>query len=253
MNGGAGVQPDEGGLASVVPKTAGLQRRPDGAGFAAMLVHDDVGLHVLAFEARLDEIHLGLDGRQVVLRAALQQETPADGREVRNLRNVEPDILGQHVAETGHDLFRLPALTLEVHNVALHEYRAAVAEAREAVAGERPDHARLVHDTHAVVPRIRDVEIARRVQREPLRVIQLRVHRRTAIPSISFFAVAGDGGHALGTEIQAADALVVQVAEIQGAVGPDHHSIGVVHLRIGESGHARTDECRDRRGYRGQA
>ena len=85
--------------AAVVPQAPGFERGADGAGFAAVLVDDDVGLHVLALEARLDEIHLRLHRGQVVLRAALQQEAPADGREVRNLRNVQPDVLGQHVAQ----------------------------------------------------------------------------------------------------------------------------------------------------------
>ena len=52
----------------------GFDGRADGAGFAAMLVHDDVGLDALVREARLDEIHLRLDRRQIVLRAALQHE-----------------------------------------------------------------------------------------------------------------------------------------------------------------------------------
>ena len=83
-----------------------------------MLVDDHVGLDVLALEARFDEVDLRLHRGQVVLRAALQQEARADGREVRNLRNVQPDVLGQHVAQAGHDLFRLPALALEIHDVA---------------------------------------------------------------------------------------------------------------------------------------
>ena len=86
-------------LAAVVPEASGFKRRADGAGFAAVLVDDHVGLHVLALEARLDEIHLRLHRGQVVLRAALQQEARADGGKVGNLRNVQPDVLGQHVAQ----------------------------------------------------------------------------------------------------------------------------------------------------------
>ena len=109
---------------------------PMAPGFAAVLVHDHVGARLLALEARLDEIHLRLYRRQVVLRAALQQEARADGREVGNLRNVQPDVLGQHVAQPRHDLFRLPALPLEIHDVGLHEHRAAVAELRESLGAE---------------------------------------------------------------------------------------------------------------------
>ena len=82
----------------MVPQAARFERRTDGAGLAAVLVYDHVGPMLFTFEARLDEIHLRLHRRQVVLRSALQQEAPADGRKVRNLRNVQPDVLGQHVA-----------------------------------------------------------------------------------------------------------------------------------------------------------
>ncbi len=131
-----GVQADESGLRAVVPQAPGFERRADGARFAAMLVDDDFGRTFLALEARFDEIDLRLHGGQVVLRAALQQEARADGGEVRDLRNVQPDVLRQHVAQAGHDLFRLPALALEVDDVGLHEHRAAVAEDWEALGGE---------------------------------------------------------------------------------------------------------------------
>ena len=51
-------------------------------------------------------------------------------------RNVEPDVLGQHVAQAGHDLFGFPALALEVDDVGLHEDRAAITETREAFGAE---------------------------------------------------------------------------------------------------------------------
>ncbi len=61
-----------------------------------VLVHEDVGVLVLAGEAALDEVHLRLHRGQVVLRAALQHEAPAELGQVRDLRDVEPDVLGQH-------------------------------------------------------------------------------------------------------------------------------------------------------------
>src|SRR5258708_4370931 len=133
----AGVEPDERADAAVVPQAAGFERSADGAGFAAVLVDDDVGLDLLTLEAALDEIDLALHGGQIVLRAALEQEAGADGGEVGDLRDVQPDVLGQHVAQAGHDLFRLPALALEIDDIALHEHGAAVAEAGEAAGGKR--------------------------------------------------------------------------------------------------------------------
>ena len=48
--------------------------------------------------------------------------------EVRDLADVQPDVLRQHGGEPGHDLLGLPALPLEVDDVRLHEDGAAVAE-----------------------------------------------------------------------------------------------------------------------------
>src|SRR2546426_5011375 len=81
-----------------------------------------------SLESRLDKVHLGLDCREVMLRAALQDERLPERSEVRNLRDIQPNVLGQDVGEPGHDLFRLPALPLEVHDVGLHEDRATVSE-----------------------------------------------------------------------------------------------------------------------------
>ncbi len=135
---GARFEADKAAYPSVVPETAGFERGSDGSGFAAMLVNNDVGLGFLALKARLDEIDLGFDGGEVVLGATLEEEAAADGGEIGDLRDVEPNVLGQHVAETSHDLFGLPALTLEVNDVGLHEDRTAVAELREALCAEGP-------------------------------------------------------------------------------------------------------------------
>src|SRR5208283_128234 len=175
LNSARGLEADEGGLAAVVEKPSGFQRSPDGAGFAAMLVHDDVRLHVLALEARLDEIHLCFHRSEVVLRAALQQETAADGGEVGNLRNVQPDILGQHVAQAGHDLFRLPSLALEIDNVGLHEYGATVTERRESLGAE--GRVRIVLDRHVETLRggLQEVAIAGRTLRVEFEILHTAV------------------------------------------------------------------------------
>ena len=41
-----GVEADERALAAVVPEASGFERRADRAGFAAVLVHDHIGLDV---------------------------------------------------------------------------------------------------------------------------------------------------------------------------------------------------------------
>src|ERR1019366_1358213 len=172
---GAGVETDEAADAAVIPEASGFECGADGPGFATMLVHNHVGRRVLALEARFDEIHLRFHGGQVVLRAALQQEARADGGEIGNLRNVQPDVLGQHVAEARHDLFGLPALPLEVHNVALHEHGAAVAKTGEAF-GAESDIGILFHlDVEALRGGLQEVAVARRTLRVQLEILHAAV------------------------------------------------------------------------------
>ena len=76
----------------------------------------------------MDEVDLGLHRGQVILRPALQNEARTERGEVRNAGDVEEDILRQHIGQPGKNFFGAPALALEVHDVGLHEHRAAVAE-----------------------------------------------------------------------------------------------------------------------------
>ena len=84
----------------------------------------DIGVR----DAGGDEIALGLDHRQVVVRAALQQERSSEAAQVRLLDHVQPDVLGQDLCQACHDLVRLPAQLLEVRDVLLQEDGAAVVE-----------------------------------------------------------------------------------------------------------------------------
>src|SRR5205085_179883 len=103
------IQPDERGDQPLLgDETMRLQRAADRAGFAAMLVYDHLRRDAGAQEARLDEIDLRFDRGQVVLRPALQNKTRAQLADIRNLRDVKPDVLGQHGRQTGHDLGRRP-------------------------------------------------------------------------------------------------------------------------------------------------
>ena len=100
------------------------------------LVHDNFRPLRHAGETTLDEVDLCFDCRQVVLRAALQHESPTQLRQVGNLRHVEPDILRQHIAECGHDLVGRPSLTLKIDDVRLHKHRAAVPKTRHRFSAE---------------------------------------------------------------------------------------------------------------------
>ncbi len=99
----------------------------------------------------------------------------ADGGEVGDLRNVQPDVLGQHVAEAGHDLFRLPALALEIDDVGLHEHGAAVAEAGEAVGAEGRIGILLHRHVEALRGGLQEVAVARRTLRVELEIFHAAV------------------------------------------------------------------------------
>ena len=89
-------------------------------------------------------------------------------------------------------------------------------------AGEGVDHARGVDDADAVIDRIGDIQIARRIQRDSLRPVQLRLQRRSAIAGISGARIAGDHG-----EIPAAVDLehVVAGAEVGIALRIDGDAV----------------------------
>ena len=131
-----GIEADEGGLQAVAPQAQRFLRRTDRAGFAAVLVHDDFRLLAGGAEAVADEIHFRFHDGKIVLRSALQDEARAERREIRNAGDVEENILRQHGSKSGENFFRPPALALEVHDVRLHEHRAAIAEYRHGLRGE---------------------------------------------------------------------------------------------------------------------
>src|SRR6185437_5812514 len=159
-DGSHALQADELGLHAVLPQAHRLEGAADGAGFAAVLVNDHLGLHFLALEAGLDKVHLRLHRRQVVLRAALQDEFAPDGGQVGNLRHVQPDVFRQHVTQAGHDLFRLPTLALEVHDIGLHEHGAAITELRVAF-GAEGDVGKLLHlEAEAFAGALQEVAVA---------------------------------------------------------------------------------------------
>ena len=170
-----GIEPDEGGAMTVLVETNGFDRRADCARLAAVFVNDDFRLVPDAVEVRVNEVDFRLHRRQVLLRAALQDEARTQLGEVRNSGDVEEDVLRQNVRQSGEDLFAAPALPLEVHDVGLHEHRAAVAEDRHGVGRER-DVGVLVH---LVAERFRralqEVAVAGRALRVQLEVFDAPV------------------------------------------------------------------------------
>src|SRR5947207_14322368 len=91
-------------------------------------MHDDLGLLSRSTEAVADEIDFGFHHGEIVLCAALQDETGSQCSEIGNAGNIKEHILWQHCRETGQNFLCLPTLALKVDDVRLHEYGTAVAE-----------------------------------------------------------------------------------------------------------------------------
>ncbi len=107
--------------------SGGLERRPDRAALARELVHANRAVG----HFRLDEIVLGLDRREVVLSASLQDEVGPELSEVRLGNHIKPDVFRQHLGKPCHDLLFLPSELLEVDDVRLHEDCAPITEDRD--------------------------------------------------------------------------------------------------------------------------
>ena len=137
------IDADERRIAAPLDHAQGLERRADRARLAAVRVDVDLG----AGHALLDVVDLGLDRRQVVLRAALEHVLRAQRRHARDLHHVLPDVLGQHLRQAGEQLLFRVALLLEVHAIAVEEDRAAVAELGRQLGAER--RLGVVGDLHA--------------------------------------------------------------------------------------------------------
>src|SRR5580658_3020988 len=88
-NVGHRLQADKRGLLAVLPQAQGLLRGANRTRLATVLVHDNLRHFALGAEARLDEIYFGLYHRQVVLRAALENEARPQRSQIGDAGNVE--------------------------------------------------------------------------------------------------------------------------------------------------------------------
>ena len=130
------VEPNKCSLVSILVEAHCLHASSNRAGFAAVLVDDDLGFRLIAAEVRFHEVDFSFHRREILLRAALQDEALAELCQIGNAGNVQKDVLRQHRCEAGEDLLGRPSLPLEVDDVRLHEDSAAVAEDRHLVGGE---------------------------------------------------------------------------------------------------------------------
>ena len=86
--------------------------------------------HARIGDALLDVVHLRLDRGEVVLRAALEHELPAQGGQARICTTYCQTFFGRTWARPASISALREALLLEVHAIGIEEDRAAVAELR---------------------------------------------------------------------------------------------------------------------------
>ena len=85
--------------------------------------------------------------------------------------------------------------------------------------------------SHHVVVTLGDIHVALGVERDLVGHVQRARKRRSAVPEIGPLTVAGYGRRLPCPEIEAPDALVVEVAEVQRVVA-DEDAVRVVHLLV---------------------
>src|SRR3981081_2904379 len=103
-----GFQTDERAPPPIVPKAGRPLSWANCAGFAAVLMHDNLRLFAVSAEAGLNEVALSFDHSEIVLCAALEDKARTEGGQIRNTGNVEEDVFREHVSEARENLLRSP-------------------------------------------------------------------------------------------------------------------------------------------------
>jgi hypothetical protein len=80
-----------------------------------------------------------------------------------------------------------------------------------------------------------------------VRHVQRGRGRRSTVAAIGSLTAASDGSGATRFEIEPADALIVEIAEIQRPIGPDRQPVGIVHFAVRIASRPRADERGHRR------
>src|ERR1700730_17337078 len=169
------IKPNERSAHSVAPETRSFHARANGAGFAAMLVHDDLGLLSCRAETAADEVDLGFHDREIILRSALQHKPRTKRGKIRNTCDVEENILGQPCREPGENFLGLPALPLEIYDVGLHEHRTAVAEDRHRL-GRKSKVRKVFHlEAESLRRRLEEVAVAGGALRIELKILDAAI------------------------------------------------------------------------------
>src|SRR4029077_12455439 len=88
---------------------------------------------------------------------------------------VQEHVLGKHRRETRQDFLSPPALTLEIHDVRLHENRAAVPENWHGLSGERQIGVLFHGQPKSFCGRLQEIAVPRRALRVELKIFHAAV------------------------------------------------------------------------------
>src|ERR1700724_290165 len=68
-----------------------------------------------------------------------------------------------------------------------------------------------------------------------MRHVQGCILRETSVAPIASLSITRDGREPSCPEVQPPNPLVIEIAEVQCTVGPNRHTVGVVHFALRES------------------
>ena len=129
-----------------------------------------------------------------------------------------------------------PALRVECDAVRLAEKRAgrrsAIAgEPRDAGAGHRGDDLCTgIHTPHDVILHLAEEKVSVAVEADFVRLVERRRERGPSVSRIALLPATGDRRNDFGLQVHAANAMVADLAEVEGAVRSDHQSVWIIDL-----------------------
>ncbi len=127
-------------------------------------------------------------------------------------------------ARVERDAVRLPQLRLR--------RRTSVArKSRHPGPGQRRNDSRLtVHAPHHVIRHLGEIHVPRRIEKNLVRLIQRRLDRRPAVARVAFLPVASHRREPAGLQIHTPHHVAVHFANVQRAVRPEGHAVGIIQL-----------------------
>ncbi len=129
--------------------------------------------------------------------------------------------------------FRVEGDAVRLAQLRLGGGTAIAREARRAGTRDRGDDPRFcVHATHHMILHLGEKHVAAAVEAHFVRFVEYGIQGGASIARVALLSAAGYRADAVGLQVQAADAVVADLAEIQRAVRACRQAVGIVDLRL---------------------